>query len=73
MKRSNFNSRLRELIADLVQSGLTLEQAREEFERQYIAASIQMHDGNLGRTARALGIHRNTLRNKLSKLGNSPD
>ncbi|HEV2843505.1 MAG TPA: helix-turn-helix domain-containing protein, partial [Thermoanaerobaculia bacterium] len=49
--------------------GLTLEQARREFERQFIVASLKSNRGNICRSARSLGVHRNTLRNKVSDLG----
>ena len=66
------NDRLRDLVAELVEQGLTLEHARQEFEKQFIAISLERHEGNLGRTARFLGVHRNTLRNKLVKLSLNP-
>ena len=48
---------------------MTLEQAGEEFERQFIVASLKSNRGNFCRSARSLGVHRNTLRNKVSDLG----
>ena len=60
---------LLEIVDELVQQGVTLAQARKEFEKQFIVASIRSNDGNLGRSARSLGVHRNTLRNKVSDLG----
>lgn len=65
----NLNGRMAELVDVLVTRGVTLEQARREFERQFIVSSLRHHDGNLGQSARSLGIHRNTLRNKVSNLG----
>lgn len=69
----NLNGRLCEIVEVLVDRGMTLAQARRAFERQFIVASLRQHDGNLGRSARSLGIHRNTLRNKVSNLGISSD
>lgn len=69
----NLNGRLCEIVEVLVDRGITLAQARREFERQFIVASLRQHDGNLGRSARSLGIHRNTLRNKVSNLGISAE
>jgi DNA-binding NtrC family response regulator len=63
------NGRLCQIVQELVHRGLTLEQARKEFERQFILASLASHDGSIGRSAKSLGIHRNTLRNKVSSLG----
>lgn len=65
----NLNGRLGQIIDELVRRGLTLEQARKEFERQFILASLRRNDGNLSRSAKHLGIHRNTLRNKVAALG----
>jgi DNA-binding NtrC family response regulator len=65
----NLNGRLVQLVDELVRRGLTLEQARREFERQFIVASLKSNRGNFCRSARSLGVHRNTLRNKVSDLG----
>jgi len=65
----DLNGRLGQIVDVLVSRGVTLEQARREFERQFIVASLRYHDGNVGRSARSLGVHRNTLRNKVSTLG----
>ncbi len=65
----NLNGRLYQIVDELVRRGLTLEQARREFERQFIVASLKSNRGNLCRSARSLGVHRNTLRNKVSDLG----
>jgi DNA-binding NtrC family response regulator len=65
----NLNGRLCQIVDELVRRGLTLEQARREFERLFIVTALKHHDGNVGRSARSLGVHRNTLRNKVSNLG----
>lgn len=70
--RKNLNEDLSLLVADLVDRGLTLEQAREQFERQFIVSCIRSHRGNLSRSADAMGMHRNTLRNKVTRLGIEP-
>ncbi|MFN7942504.1 MAG: helix-turn-helix domain-containing protein [Thermoanaerobaculia bacterium] len=69
MTRHNLNGRLHQIVDELVGQGLTLEQARQEFERQFITASLKSNDWNFCRSARSLGVHRNTLRNKVSNLG----
>jgi DNA-binding NtrC family response regulator len=50
---------------------LTLEQAREEFEKQFILASLRSQGGNFSKSAKLLGVHRNTLHNKITNLGMS--
>ena len=69
MDRYNLNGQLKSIVTELVDQGLTLEQARQEFERQFILASLRSNEGNLSRAAGVLGVHRNTLRNKISSLG----
>ncbi|MGE5234431.1 MAG: helix-turn-helix domain-containing protein [Acidobacteriota bacterium] len=67
--KQNLNGKLLQIVDELVERGVTLEQARREFERQFIVASLRSNLGNLCRSARSLGVHRNTLRNKVSDLG----
>lgn len=65
----DLNVRLYDIVEELVRQGLTLEQARKEFEKQFIVSTLRSNSGNLSRSARHLGVHRNTLRNKVSNLG----
>lgn len=67
--RQTLNGQLTAIVDELVHQGVTLEQARQEFERQFIMASLRSNDWNYCRSARSLGVHRNTLRNKVSNLG----
>ncbi len=69
MSKKNLNGRLGKIVDELVRCGLTLEQARREFERQFIVASLRSHGGSIGQSATSLGVHRNTLRNKVTTLG----
>ena len=61
-------TRLQKLISDLVDGGIRLGQANREFEKEFILATIQKHQGNLSLSARSLGIHRNTLNHKIHGL-----
>lgn len=72
MRSESLNGQLTRLVSELVDRGLTLEQARKEFEKQFILASLRKNEGNFSRSAKYLGVHRNTLRNKLATLGISP-
>jgi DNA-binding NtrC family response regulator len=65
----SLNGQLCRLVGELVRHGVTLEQGRREFEKQFVLASLRATDGSLGRSARGLGVHRNTLRNMVSRLG----
>jgi two-component system, NtrC family, nitrogen regulation response regulator NtrX len=46
----------------------TLREARERFERDYVAAVLQHHRGRMGDAARALGIERTNLYRKIRQL-----
>lgn len=59
------DGQLQKIIEELVNRGVPLELAKKEFEKKYLAAAVRHSEGNLGVAARSLGIHRNTLRNKI--------
>ena len=59
---------LQHICDELVSKGIPLEVARREFEKKYVSTAVALAAGNLGRAARSLGIHRNTLRTKISLL-----
>src|SRR5438094_9892541 len=42
---------------------------RREFERRYIASCLEEPGGNVTRAASILGMHRQSLQQKLSELG----
>ena len=67
--RQNLNGKLSQLVEELASNGLTLAQVSREFEKQFILATLRGNEGNLSRSAQHLGIHRNTLRNKVGSLG----
>ena len=48
---------------------MPLKQARSRFERQYILERLSANRGNLGKTARDLGIERTNLYRKMKQLG----
>ncbi|MCZ6763571.1 MAG: sigma-54 dependent transcriptional regulator, partial [Alphaproteobacteria bacterium] len=49
--------------------GLSLRDAREEFERQYLSAQVTRFGGNISRTAGFVGMERSALHRKLKSLG----
>ena len=53
--------------ADLV--GLSLRDARERFEREYLVLQITRFNGNISRTAQFIGMERSALHRKLKALG----
>jgi DNA-binding NtrC family response regulator len=44
-------------------------EARREFEIAFIKAKLREHAGNVTRTAAAIGLHRQSLQEKLRELG----
>ena len=62
---SSIEDRLNQIIRELIGSGITLEQAMQAFEGKYICAAMDVNRGNITRASRLLGVHRNTLHNKL--------
>ena len=59
---------LERLIAEWVKGEIRLDQAMREFERHYITIALKENQGNRSLAARKLGIHRNTLINKVKAL-----
>lgn len=49
--------------------GLSLRDAREEFERQYLEAQVNRFGGNISKTATFVGMERSALHRKLKSLG----
>ncbi len=69
--------RLQDLPRSLLKDGLrqdspterrSLQEAREDFERQFILESLRENNGNVSRTAAAIGMERSHLHRKLKAL-----
>jgi len=58
-----------ETIEHIQKSGLSLREARNHFEKQYILNILEKVQWNQTEAARILGLHRNTLLWKLQRLG----
>jgi DNA-binding NtrC family response regulator len=56
------------LIAEMVDKGVHFDDAQREFERRFIARVVAHCEGNVGKAAEALGMHRNTLTRKVTAL-----
>ena len=52
-----------------IAANLTLREARDEFEKQYILARLREYAGNVSRVADALGVERSNLYRKLHAYG----
>jgi len=55
--------------APQIDARLTLKEARDEFEKQYILSRLREFAGNVSRTAEALGVERSNLYRKLNAYG----
>ena len=55
------------LVDELVSKGVRYEEAQREFEKKFIAHVLSQSDGNLGKAADLLGMHRNTLSRKITQ------
>lgn len=60
---------LESLISQMVERGITYEDAVGEFEKRFIKKILDENRGNQSKSAQALGIHRNTLSRKIDDLG----
>jgi two-component system nitrogen regulation response regulator NtrX len=58
-----------EVTAGAIGPHLTLKEARDEFEKQYILTRLREFAGNVSRTADALGVERSNLYRKLHAYG----
>jgi DNA-binding NtrC family response regulator len=54
------------LISEMLDGSILLAEAVSEFEKIYIKEALSRNNDQLVKTARALGIHRNTLSSKLA-------
>jgi transposase-like protein len=61
----SIDDRLNAIIRELIGNGITLAQAVEAFEGKYIVAAMTVSRGNVTQASKKLGVHRNTLHNKL--------
>lgn len=66
---ASLKNQLEVLVADMVRRGIRLDEARAEFEREFLEQTLRTCGGNQTRAAEVLQVHRNTLRRKLEELG----
>jgi DNA-binding NtrC family response regulator len=58
---------LEKLVQELLEKGVLYDEARQEFEKMFIARALQRSKGNVGNAADMLGLHRNTIARKISE------
>jgi len=52
---------LEALVQEMYAGGIIYDEALAEFRKAFIRAALRENNGNLSKTAPALGLHRNTL------------
>ena len=57
---------LNRLVDEMLTKGILYDDARREIEKRFITRALARSNGNLGRAATLLGIHRNTLTRKIA-------
>ena len=67
MRGCHLRNRLESVIAEMLDMGIRLPLAKKDFEKAYLRLALEKNEGHRLATARSLGIHRNTLKNKLVK------
>jgi len=65
----NVNSVSKEILDEMPEKQVTLKEAEEEFEKEYLRKVLAENDGKVTRTARKIGIRYETLLRKLKGLG----
>ena len=58
---------LERLVTEMVSKGIRYDEAHREFEKKFITQILSQSDGNLGKAADLLGMHRNTLSRKIAE------
>jgi transcriptional regulator with PAS, ATPase and Fis domain len=67
VERAIVKDQLESLVGMMVERGILLEEAVGEFEKKFIRRVLERYKGNQSRSAKALGIHRNTLSRKVGE------
>ena len=64
-QQKKIKDKLEEIIGEIVSKGIYRSEATSQFEKLFIIRALQNSDGNLGRAAEIMGIHRNTIAKKV--------
>ncbi len=64
-QQKKIKDKLEEIIGEIVSKGIYWSEATSQFEKLFIIRALQNSDGNLGRAAEIMGIHRNTIAKKV--------
>ena len=67
-EKLSIHKKMEIIIKELVDKELLFRDALREFEKIYIETASKKYSGNKTKIAKALGIHRNTLNNRVRSL-----
>lgn len=59
---------LDDFVGGLIKNSIDLNFARQELDFVYIREVLKTNGGNIGRAAKMLGMHRNTLSKRIKEL-----
>ncbi len=62
----NMRARLEALVEEMLDGQILLVEALTEFEKIYIKKALVRNDQHLSNTAKALGVHRNTISKRVA-------
>ena len=71
-QQGTLKDRLHELVVEMVEKGILFEDACAEFERHFIGAGVERHNGNISKAAEEIRVHRNTLGRRVREYGGKP-
>lgn len=60
------HDRIKPVIEELLDGRILLDEALTEFEKLYIENALARNQDHLSKTAKAIGIHRNTLAKRIA-------
>ncbi|MBW2994395.1 hypothetical protein KY315_03170, partial [Candidatus Woesearchaeota archaeon] len=58
----------KDIVKELPTTHLTLKEAEQEFEKQYLRKALEENDNNISKTAKKIGLRFETLHRKLKSL-----
>lgn len=67
-KGLNLHQKMEIIVKEIVDRELPFREALKELERLFIETASKKYHGNKSQTAKAFGVHRNTLRNRIRAL-----
>ncbi|MEZ5307505.1 MAG: helix-turn-helix domain-containing protein [Pyrinomonadaceae bacterium] len=62
------HSTMEDLVEEMLDLSILLTEATDEFEKIFIRKALERNDSHISKTAREIGIHRNTLSKRLSEF-----